>query len=311
MKIIPLASESLGVRALSVFVESKDVKILLDAGVSLAKNRLMPHPLEYKALSNARSRIKEYSRKADIITITHYHFDHYTQTYDDIEPRFTWSCYKEAEEIYSDRYILAKDIKHNINNSQRRRGYVFSKAIDKLTDKFEYADSSTLEFGSTKITISNPLPHGEDNTPLGYVLAITIDDGDERIVYASDTQLISDKVVDYIVSNKPDVVITSAVPIYLKRIDAKVKEQGLRNLMLVASKVRLMLVDHHILRSKDSLGYIDMLKRYGNVKTFAEYLGIKNSLLEANRAELYQKYPPSHAFYDWIKNPSDLPPLDY
>ncbi|RMF31070.1 MAG: hypothetical protein D6752_02925 [Candidatus Nitrosothermus koennekii] len=307
MRIIPLASESLGVRSLSVFIETKDIKILLDAGVSLAiRYRLLPHTLEYQALKEARRRIKEYAKKADIITISHYHFDHYTQTYDSIEPKFTWSSIEEAGEIYADKQILAKDISKNINYSQKKRGYVFNKRIKRFTDKLAFIDDKILEFGSTRITVSKPLPHGEDNTPLGYVLAYTIDDGNTRLLYASDTQLLSKKSIDYIIDKKPDIVITSAVPTYL-RIDEKIKEEGLRNLEMLARNTKLI-VDHHIMREKNSLDYIKPLRRY-DVKTFAEYLGLKNNLLEANRVELYKKFPPSNHFQQWIKNPSSLPPL--
>lgn len=81
IKITPLASESLGVRSLAVFVETPDIKLLLDAGASLAPRfGKLPHPLEYKALKAAREKIRRYAQRADLITITHYHFDHYTQT---------------------------------------------------------------------------------------------------------------------------------------------------------------------------------------------------------------------------------------
>ena len=303
MKIIPLASESLGVRSLSVFIETKDIRILLDAGVSLAiRYRMLPHPLEYQALKEARERIRDYAKKADIITISHYHFDHYTQTYDDIDTKFTWSSIEEAEQIYANKHILAKSISSKINYSQKKRGYLFAKAAKKFTDKLEFIDDTTIEFGSTTIEVSKPLPHGEDNTPLGYVLAYTIDDGDKRVLYASDNQLISDDSFEYIKSRNADLIITSAVPTYLKRLDDKVKEKGLEHLKALANK---MIVDHHILREEAMLLYIRKLGAY----TFADYLGIKNNLLEANRRVLYSKYPPSNRFQQWIRNPSSLPPL--
>ncbi len=240
MKIIPLASESLGVRSLSVFIETRDIKILLDAGVSLAtRYGLLPHPLEYQALKEARERIREYAKKADVITLSHYHFDHYTQTYDEIEPRFTWSSIEEAEEIYSNKHILAKSINNKINYSQKKRGYIFSKTIKRFTDRLEFVDDTKLEFGSTVIEVSKPLPHGEDNTPLGYVLVYTIDDG-YKLVYASDTQLLSKNSLEYIKSKNADMIITSAVPTYLKRLDDNVRKQGLENLKEMAKRCKMI-----------------------------------------------------------------------
>jgi len=55
IKAVPLAAESLGVRSVCTYVETWDVRILLDAGVSLCSNRygFSPHPLEYEAIIKA------------------------------------------------------------------------------------------------------------------------------------------------------------------------------------------------------------------------------------------------------------------
>ena len=79
MKIVPLAAESLGVRSSATFVETTDVRILIDPGVSLAPVRfgLPPHPLEIRAMNESWRTIKEYAARSDILVITHYHFDHF------------------------------------------------------------------------------------------------------------------------------------------------------------------------------------------------------------------------------------------
>jgi len=88
MKIVPLASESLGVRSMAIYVETDDVGVLFDAGASLAPRfGLMPHPFEYRALKEARERIRAYSERAEVITLSHYHFDHYTPTWDEPDGR--------------------------------------------------------------------------------------------------------------------------------------------------------------------------------------------------------------------------------
>lgn len=53
-RLIPLAAESFGARSMCTYVETRDVKILLDAGVSLRPKRfgLPPHPLEFKAIKS-------------------------------------------------------------------------------------------------------------------------------------------------------------------------------------------------------------------------------------------------------------------
>jgi len=53
--VAPVGEESLGVRSMCLYVETRDVRILFDAGVSLAPRRfgLPPHPRE---LERARVR---------------------------------------------------------------------------------------------------------------------------------------------------------------------------------------------------------------------------------------------------------------
>lgn len=80
MKVIPLASESLGVRSLATYVKTKDVGILIDPGVALAPDRygLKPNDIEFEKLREMRNKINDYAKKSNVITISHYHYDHYT-----------------------------------------------------------------------------------------------------------------------------------------------------------------------------------------------------------------------------------------
>ncbi|MGC8998616.1 MAG: MBL fold metallo-hydrolase, partial [Candidatus Bathyarchaeia archaeon] len=101
------------------YVETRDVRVLLDAGVSLCPNRygLPPHPLEYKAIIESRRRIAESAEKADLVTVSHYHFDHHTPSYED------WLCNwtekdETARQIYKDKVVLIKNPKERINFSQ-------------------------------------------------------------------------------------------------------------------------------------------------------------------------------------------------
>ena len=54
MKIIPIASDSLGVRSMATYVETKDCKILIDPSAALGPKRygLPPHNKELEALFN-------------------------------------------------------------------------------------------------------------------------------------------------------------------------------------------------------------------------------------------------------------------
>ena len=73
MKVIPLASESLGVRSLAIFIKIGVVGILIDPGVALGPKRysLSPAEAELTALREARERIQNYSKEATMVTISH------------------------------------------------------------------------------------------------------------------------------------------------------------------------------------------------------------------------------------------------
>ena len=56
IRVVPLAAESFGVRSMCTYVETSDIKVLLDGGVSLCPIRygLPPHPQEFRAIIEAR-----------------------------------------------------------------------------------------------------------------------------------------------------------------------------------------------------------------------------------------------------------------
>jgi hypothetical protein len=83
IEVSPLAAESLGVRSLCTLVRTPDVSILFDPSAALAKRYgLEPHPFEYLALQSSLERIRAAVEVTDIISISHYHYDH-------VRPGFT------------------------------------------------------------------------------------------------------------------------------------------------------------------------------------------------------------------------------
>jgi len=53
MRIVPLSFDSLGARSMATYVETRDVKIFIDPGVSLAPSRygLPPHEVEINVMA--------------------------------------------------------------------------------------------------------------------------------------------------------------------------------------------------------------------------------------------------------------------
>jgi predicted metallo-beta-lactamase superfamily hydrolase len=65
IKITPLAAESLGVRSMCTLVETPDINILLDAGISLCPYRfnLVPHPIEFQTISKIRKKFLKWIKR--------------------------------------------------------------------------------------------------------------------------------------------------------------------------------------------------------------------------------------------------------
>jgi len=280
MKIQPIASDSLGVRSMAVYVETKDCKLLIDPSAALGpkRYRLPPSNPEIQALEQAKQEIRMIANQCSILSISHYHYDHY-------DP---------YEEFYQDKIVFAKDINKNINASQKQRGKDFQKIV-KDTCNLIYADDSTHIFGNTTITFSPPFFHGPENVRLGYVLMTTVDDTTQRILHASDVQgPVTAKAKEYIIRQKPDLLIMDGPPTLF--LGWRFSQQNLQdasdNLIEIIEKTNCtVLLDHHLLRDLYYQSHFpEPYKTFPDkIQTFAEYLGKENNTLEAKRKELWKK----------------------
>jgi predicted metallo-beta-lactamase superfamily hydrolase len=311
IRFIPLAAESLGVRSMCTYVETPDIKILIDPGVSLGKRfGLSPHPKEYKAIERCRTNISCFASKAEIVAISHYHFDHMTPAYTDYIWNF--SNVKVAKQIYNDKLILAKDTRASINPSQRRRGWIFKKTMGKHFKQFRTADDQTFVFGKTKLQFSKPVFHGENNTPLGWTLMLTIEYETERVTHASDVQgPILDETLNTILDDHPQLVYVSGPPLYLMdyTVKRKVIKRGLKNLTKLVDNVPTVILDHHLLRAENwkqhaQKAYKKAQTSEHELLTAAEFLHKPNNLLEYRRTHLYDAEKPSQSFIQWTRLPT-------
>lgn len=290
MKITPLAFESLGVRSMATLVET-DQKILVDPGTSLGPKRfgLPPWKSEFDALHETRANIQEHAKSADIITISHYHHDHYTPfslgRYLDSSPQY-------ATEIYKDKKLLIKNPESNINKSQQGRARKLLKNLKDVNRDIAYSDGNSFESGNTQIDFSPPLPHGSQGSKLGFVVAVTIRFKDETVMHASDVQgPIYDETKKYIVDENPDVLILSGPPIYLVgfALTKEDVERARSNLTDLCREIPRVVVDHHLLRDLRCFDFIESVQRETENKVLvaSELIGEKPNLLEARRKEFY------------------------
>ena len=311
IKVVPLAEESFGVRSMCTFMETSDTKILLDAGASLAPKRMgyPPHPREYKALLDCRRKIMEKAEKVDVVTISHYHFDHHTPSYTDW---FTnWSSAKAAKKIYEGKIVLAKSYRSMVNASQRRRGWMFTKTGGSHAKTLETADNRVFQFGETKLKFSEPVFHGHANSELGWLVMATIEFADEKVVFTSDVQgPMHTPTLDKILTEKPQLVIVGGPPTYLAgfRVKEENIETGMLNLRRLIENVPTIILEHHMLRDKNwrtiSQHIFDAANELGHkIFTAAEYTGKKNNFLEFRRRQLFEMEPPDSDFEKWMRQP--------
>ncbi|UCE15863.1 MAG: hypothetical protein JSV12_08390 [Candidatus Bathyarchaeota archaeon] len=309
IKVVPLAAESLGVRSMCTYIETSDVKILLDAGVSLAPNRhgFPPHPKEYEALQKCREKISRAADEAEVVTLSHYHFDHHTPSY--VDWCYNWSSPDVARHIYEGKLVLVKNFRSKVNFSQRRRGWLFKKTGGSHAGKLEVADGKMFDFGDTKLKFSTPVFHGSENSALGWLLMVTIECCGEKVLFASDVQgPMCKSTLETIIAENPQLAIIGGPPIYLAgfRVKEEHVQQGMANLESLVKNVQTTIVEHHLLREEKwrelSQPIFDAASEKSHrVVTAAELLGEENNLLEFRREHLFEVEPPGPEFERWMK----------
>ncbi|NJE13175.1 hypothetical protein [Thermococcus sp. LS2] len=288
MKIIPLASESLGVRSLATYVKIRRIGILIDPGVALGPKRysLPPAKAELEALAKAREKIQTYAKESEIITISHYHYDHHTPFFEGL---YESSSPERAREIYEGKTLLIKHPKENINFSQRKRAWAFLKETEKIAKKIEYVDGKFFDFGDFIMEFSPAVPHGAEGSKLGFVIMVMIDDGTKRLIHASDIQLLNEKAKEWIIKQMPDILITGGPPIYLEGYRVKdAWKVGLKNISEIIKETNAeVILDHHLIRDKRYPQFFEELEK--EPLTFARFLKKEDKPLEAYRKELHKR----------------------
>ena len=285
MEITPIAFDSMGTRSMATLVRTADLTVLIDPGVSLAPTRygLPPHPLELMRMDEHHDAIVELAREADILVVTHYHYDHHMP---------------DEPEIFEGKIALIKHPTENINRSQRGRAAYFLRMLEGFPKKIEVADGRSFEFGETRLRFSKAVYHGT-NPRLGYVIEVCIECGGEKFLFTSDVEgpALEDQVA-FILSEEPDTVFLDGPMTYMLgfRYSAKSLQASVENMVkMLEAGVQTLVVDHHFTRDlnyQERIGPVYEAARDLGAKviTAAEFAGKPVELLEARRKELYERY---------------------
>lgn len=287
-----VAFESLGVRSQATYIQTSDAIVFIDPSAALAPRRygLPPHRLEALKLLEVFENINSLIRDSEYIIITHYHYDHH-------DPGRFMNI-----EAYTGKIFLIKDPKHYINFSQKIRASRFLNVIGSRSRSVRVVDGETIVIGRTKIVFSQPLPHGE-NSGLGYVLSVCIEDEDYPVLFTSDIEGGPlEEHLQLLRMCSPRIAIIDGPPTYLLNHAYSITSfekslQFLKEFVKIAS-LETIILDHHICRELNYSTKIreavqEVIRAGKRIHNAAEFMNAETQFLEAQRRELYEREPVS------------------
>ncbi|MEO0293837.1 MAG: MBL fold metallo-hydrolase [candidate division WOR-3 bacterium] len=124
LKVTPVWFDSMGAKSMCTFIESPEVKIIIDPGFAIMQPS---YPLKENEkllfLEAAEKRVKEFTKRAEIVIITHYHYDHHKRPI-------------EFPESYINKTLYIKNPNEWINYSQWERTRIMYEDLINILGKF-------------------------------------------------------------------------------------------------------------------------------------------------------------------------------
>jgi hypothetical protein len=280
MEVEYVAFDSFGVKSSCVLIKTSDVRICVDPGIAVETGSFpLPWHVKLALGEKYRLNIAQACSEADVITISHYHYDHH-------QPIQAW---------YEGKVLLIKNPGKAINKSQKERAGYFLQLIKGVAEEIKIADDKEFKFGETTIRFSKPLWHGVRGSALGYVLTTTVSTQRYKILHSSDIDGPTiEQYTDHILRESPDLLILDGAPTYLLGyIHAYYNLcRSVLNLrrLIKSRRVKKIILDHHALRDyryKDlyHLAFKSAKEHGVELHTAAEEIDKKPAVLEG-----YEKY---------------------
>lgn len=281
MEIKVLGAESLGVRGLSCYVKIRDRKVVIDPGVALGYKRhgLLPHPFQVATGKVVRKNILQAVELSTDLVISHFHGDHVPLP--DANP-YQLALDRMVDKL-SGQAIWSPD-RAKLDGKSLNRHDAFAGAADlPLNDSYRSTEAP--------FTFSAPMPHGEYGNGLGDVMMTRIEGEEDVFVHASDIQLLEEDPVDQIITWKPDVVLAGGPPLYLPQLSKSSQEAAWRYGLRLSREVPLLILDHHLLRSRGGIRWLRELDQSSenDVCCAADFMDRERAFLEAWRRTLYNE----------------------
>ena len=282
MTIEILGTESLGVRGLCCFVQTKNRKVLIDPGIALGyiRHKLLPHPFQIAVDERIQKKIIKRWKEATDIVISHFHGDHVPLS--DANP-YQLNL-KKMPKLGKGVKIWTKNPSH-FSSIEKERAKSLSSILNKNLISAEGRKEDSMSF-------SKAMPHGEKDNNLETVMMTKIEEGN-IFVHASDIQLLNDESIAQILSWQPDIALVGGPPIYLDKLSESQVKKTWYNAKKLSQKIGILILDHHLMRSYDGVKWLKILSSETGKKVIcgADFMKKARMFLEADREQLYKKMP--------------------
>jgi len=186
-----------------------------------------------------RSLIIESLKNARDIVISHYHRGHHPLVNANL---YQLSAKKIINTCPHARFWTKGT--NDLSANQINRARALSKHLGRTLPVAEGKSNGPLCF-------SLPVPHGEQNGRGGSVMMTRVEECGEIFVHASDIQMLNNDAIDQIIAWKPNIIIASGPPVYLQSLSLENQEYAMQRTLRLAKKVAILILDHHLMRSKE------------------------------------------------------------
>ncbi len=270
---------------MATLVRTKDLTLFIDPGAALGPKRygLPPDKVEWQRLHALKGKIKALLKEADIIVLSHYHYDHY-------DPE--WAPFFKGKKVF------LKDPEGNINRNQAQRAKELLKRLAAAGVTWCAAEGQKLVFGNTQLHFSPPLQHGPEKR-FGYVVAVAVREDGFCFIHSSDISgPVEEAPLIFFRDQDPQVLFVDGPGTYLgPRFGLEALTEASRLLVqyLTESGLSTLVLDHHLLRDLEwhrwARPIFDIAAKRGVlVTTAAGFMGQKDLVLEAERAKRYKMH---------------------
>ena len=230
---------------------------------------------------------KQGSKK--VTSLDEYEIEPQNKEYED--PLDDLPMLQEIEEgDYSDR---RKELHDKWRKNFRKRTEIWNEKKHILEPEKEdiyFADGRSFTVGNTTVRFTNPLFHGIEYAKTGWIIAVIVENRDEKFIYTSDIQ--GPTIEDYaqwIIQENPDYLVMDGPATYLLgyMLNNFNLNRSIRNAVRIIKKTdfETILYDHHLTREKNFRNRTEDVwnnaeESDGDVLTFKEYIEDKPPLVE-------------------------------